>query len=636
MLRTDKRAMKLRTYLGVITILAAGLFYCPLVQAQYAFTTLDLLGSTQGGSITLSGSNVLVNYLDSNKNPSSFLYSENRYTLIDDIVVGTKTAAVAMDSSNIIGNVEDTNKIPHGFLYNAGVFTSLDYPGSKQTVTVAITGSNIIGNYEKADKIGHGFLYINGVFTSIDYPAALKTGVSSISGTSIIGTYEDAANVSHGFLYNSGTYTSITYPGSVKTYLNGISGTNIVGIYKNTGQTTHGFLYNSITKSYTSIFYPLATKSTVGGVDGNNVVGVYQPTTTDTTGDGFLYSNGSYTSIAYPGSTQTVITGISGNLIVGSYLDSFSSSTGTGGHTNFNALPQGYIYNITGHTYTTLDVPGSRRTAITGISGTNIVGIYEDINFVYHGFLAVPASKALSLGGTLAFGSVTVNTTATGTLTITNTGTATATVSGITYPAGFSGSWSGPIAPGSVQKVTVTFAPTSTTSYGGNISVASNATGSPNTIAVSGTGIVAVPALVGPAPTPITFGQWATQYSLVGGSTSAPMNDGVANLLKYLCDISPTSSMTSTDRAALPTMGTATVSGTQYLTLTYRRNAALSGITVHVQTSPDLQNWTTVNPPDLSQQIGTDATTTEDPIMEVGVKANGTGKQFIRLDLISP
>jgi hypothetical protein len=54
-----------------------------------------------------------------------------------------------------------------------------------------------------------------------------------------------------------------------------------------------------------------------------------------------------------------------------------------------------------------------------------------------------------------------------------------------------------------------------------------------------------------------------------------------------------------------------------------------------VQTSPDLKSWTTVDPPDFSQQVGTDPNT-GDPIMQVGVQANGANKQFIRLNVTSP
>ena len=625
--------MKRRIYIALLTLLATGALFSPLLKAQYVFTQLDLLGTTRAGGVSVSGNSVLITYFDSSSNPSSFLYSGNKYTLIDDVSLGRRTLAGAMDSGNIVGAVQDESNNAHGFIYNGGQYTALNFPSAKQTVAVAVSGSNIIGDYEDSGKIGHGFLYNNGTFTDITFPTALKTGVNAISGSTITGTYEDSNKINHGFVYSSGSYISITYPGALKTVTNAISGSNIIGIYKDTSSVDHGFLYNG--GVYSTISYPSATKTVIGAVDGNNVIGGYQLNKSNKSANGFLYSNGTYTSIVYPGSAETYLTGISGNNIVGTFINSFSGFIGgVGSYTNFNALPQGFIYNISTGVYTTLDVPGARRTAISGISGNNIVGGYQDINFVYHGFLASPATRTLSLGGTLAFGSVAVNATATNTLTITNTGNSPVTVSGITYPAGFSGSFTGPIGPGSTQKVTVTFAPTATTSYGGSISVVSNATGSPSTIPVSGTGIAAVGALVGPTQ-PVTFNQWLTRYSLVGGSTSTPQNDGIPTLLKYLFDINPTAPLSSTDRAALPAATTTTSGGTRYLALTYRHNALVSGVTINVETSTDLQTWTTTSPPDLSQQIGTDPST-GDPIMEVGVKANGTNKQFIRLNVTQP
>ncbi len=44
--------------------------------------------------------------------------------------------------------------------------------------------------------------------------------------------------------------------------------------------------------------------------------------------------------------------------------------------------------------------------------------------------------------------------------------------------------------------------------------------------------------------------------------------------------------MSASDRAALPAVGTTTIGGTDYLTMTYRQNYAITGITVSVQTSP--------------------------------------------------
>jgi uncharacterized repeat protein (TIGR03803 family) len=130
-----------------------------------------------------------------------------------------------------------------------------------------------------------------------------------------------------------------------------------------------------------------------------------------------------------------------------------------------------------------------------------------------------------------------------------------------------------------------------------------------------------------------TFGQWMTAMSVTGSATDSPRNDGVPNLLKYLCDIDPTSSISAADRAALPTIGMTTSGGTDYVTLTYRQAAAASGVNVILQTSSDLQNWTTVSSPDIDQQMGTDPTT-GDPIMEMGVKSTGA-VQFLRMNVSS-
>jgi len=65
-------------------------------------------------------------------------------------------------------------------------------------------------------------------------------------------------------------------------------------------------------------------------------------------------------------------------------------------------------------------------------------------------------TRVIGLSGDLAFGSVTVGTTAKRTLTISNSGNSALAVSGITYPSGFSGAWSGAVAAGRSQPVTVT------------------------------------------------------------------------------------------------------------------------------------------------------------------------------------
>ena len=171
---------------------------------------------------------------------------------------------------------------------------------------------------------------------------------------------------------------------------------------------------------------------------------------------------------------------------------------------------------------------------------------------------SAPAVAIVGVSGDLAFGNVTTGTNATGSLTITNSGDAALTVTNIDYPDGFSGAWTGTIDAGSATDVTVTFAPTAPTNYGGIITVFSDATSGTNTIACSGTGIA-----------PATgYDLWVAQITngLTNYSDSAT-GDGYPNLLKYATGSSPTNSDTL---AALDCLWT---NDLFYLTLNRNTNA---------------------------------------------------------------
>jgi len=131
-----------------------------------------------------------------------------------------------------------------------------------------------------------------------------------------------------------------------------------------------------------------------------------------------------------------------------------------------------------------------------------------------------------------------------------------------------------------------------------------------------------------------SFSQWAASYNLSSAASAAPRHDGVPNLLKYLYGINPTVPMTATDRAALPVFAISTT-GTSAgnLTLTFRESPVVTGITISVQTSPDLQTWTTLTNPTIIKS-GTD-TATGDPMMQVQVVPSG-GTEFLRLNVTMP
>jgi len=127
-------------------------------------------------------------------------------------------------------------------------------------------------------------------------------------------------------------------------------------------------------------------------------------------------------------------------------------------------------------------------------------------------------------------------------------------------------------------------------------------------------------------------GLFGSQFSnsSTSGPAATPQNDGIPNAVKYLCDVNPALPMTKASYAALPVAGTATVSGTSYLTLTYRQNPNIPGLTLSVQTCTDLKSWTAVTPSSI-QPIGTDPAT-GDPIIEIKVQ-NGGGELFGRLQV---
>jgi cyclophilin family peptidyl-prolyl cis-trans isomerase len=160
---------------------------------------------------------------------------------------------------------------------------------------------------------------------------------------------------------------------------------------------------------------------------------------------------------------------------------------------------------------------------------------------------------------------------------------------------------------------------------------------SPNTVLVSNLIIISSITTLS-APQTFTAWQTATFTATQQGNpnfiapSATPFNDGVANLLKYVYDINPSVPMTGAEISRLPTVGTFKSGGTQFQTLTYHQHNELTGVTVSVQTSPDLVTWTTLSNP-VFVQTGTDSA--GDPIEQVQVPFTGT-QQFIRLKVTMP
>jgi|GEM_PF-3634925 len=173
-------------------------------------------------------------------------------------------------------------------------------------------------------------------------------------------------------------------------------------------------------------------------------------------------------------------------------------------------------------------------------------------------------APAINLAGNLNFGPVAVGSSAQLTLAITNPGGTDLSVTGISYPAGFSGNWSSDqIAAGGSRNVTVTFSPAAVQGYGGNIVVSSNATSGNGSLSVSGAGIVST----GPPPTPT--GVWVERPT---SSTRILRWNDVASETGYQVE-----KMTKRGWGSFATLGpdvtAVNLSGKRNLNANYRINA---------------------------------------------------------------
>ncbi len=100
--------------------------------------------------------------------------------------------------------------------------------------------------------------------------------------------------------------------------------------------------------------------------------------------------------------------------------------------------------------------------------------------------LQVTQGPAISLSGSIYFGTRPVKSNTSRYLTVKNTGFTTLKLRGVELPVGFSGSISGSIEPGRTQSFKITFSPRSKGIFRGELKVKSNTTGNTNTVIVRG------------------------------------------------------------------------------------------------------------------------------------------------------
>ncbi len=164
------------------------------------------------------------------------------------------------------------------------------------------------------------------------------------------------------------------------------------------------------------------------------------------------------------------------------------------------------ISGATSSTYTTPATTTSDNAAQFTVGVTNSAGSATSSAAT----LTVNAATALlnASSTSLSFGSVSLSTTSSQNVTLTNAGNSNITISGVSVSgAGFnaSGVSTGLIlTPGKTATLSATFTPAATGSVTGSVTVTSDASNSPDTIALSGTGLAQVNHSVSLSWTPST------------------------------------------------------------------------------------------------------------------------------------
>ena len=168
---------------------------------------------------------------------------DSNYTFESIDVEGVQFLAVtaSSDFGDYAGYTLSPDGKTVGFTIIDGVFTTYDFPGSKNTVFYAL-GNNgqAAGHYQTSDGKYHGVVLENGELRQYDFPGAVQTeiyGISDATGA-LTGNYIDASGVRHGF---SGDLI-IEPPGAMETYADFASSRGVVGgSYVDADGIYHGY-----------------------------------------------------------------------------------------------------------------------------------------------------------------------------------------------------------------------------------------------------------------------------------------------------------------------------------------------------------------------------------------------------------
>jgi len=396
-----------------------------------------------------------------------------------DLAFGNETTGITATATLTITNSGNATLTVSGISYPSGfsgAFSGTIAAGASTNITVTFTPI-AVQSYGGTVTVNSDAASGTSTITTSGAGAAAPTPIIGVSGSLAFGNVTTGAIATATLtITNSGnatlTVSSISYPAG---FSGAFSGTIAVGASTNITVTFAPDAVQSYGGTVT------VNSDAAGGTSTSTVSGAGAAAPTPIIGVSGSLSFGNVTIGAIATATLTVANSGNATLTVSSisyplgFSGAFSGTIVAGASTNITVTftpiaVQSYDGTVT------VNSDASSGTSTISASGAGA---------------AVPTA-VIGVSGSLAFGNVITGAIATATLTITNSGNSTLTVNSISYPTGFGGAFSGAIAAGGSHAVTVTFAPMAVQSYGGTVTVNSDATGGASIISASGAGVAAI------------------------------------------------------------------------------------------------------------------------------------------------
>ena len=425
-----------------------------------AFTAIDVpaagTGADEGTAATAidAQGDVAGVYIDSSGNEHGFvLPAGGAITAFDASGSGGKgieTIPIGFDTSgDIAGIYHDANSRVHGFVRAAstGAISLIDVSGedtgkNEGTFPICINSSGTIaGDYSTTlttssgtNSFTHGFIRsASGTITTFDAEPLPTTYGSTNPGTYVIamnasgevaGFYIDGAGAEHGFLRNaSGTLTTFEAPnagtGSEQgTIVTGIDAAgDVIGAYADSSNAIHGFERNASSGTITVIDAPGAGTATYQGTypDAFDAAGDISGSFTDANNvvHGFILpANGTIAAYDAPGAVASGAVRTTANARLNSKLRQLGQSYGLSLRPRKSNSPMMKLKRLLARVGASPDGTGLLNGSGPNPSGTasygnlllnavnasgEIVGIFSDGNYVFHGYVRATNGNITSI-----------------------------------------------------------------------------------------------------------------------------------------------------------------------------------------------------------------------------------------------